>query len=434
MSRFVVCGFWFVAAATLGAQGVPTSIATSIPVRPIGAKVRSSAVTFSSVQHVRRLSDGRLLVNDPGRRQIVLLDSTLANPVVVIDSVGGHDNSYGLRAGGLLPFRGDSTVFADPTSQTLLIIDPSGRIARVMSMPGPSAISYLTSPSSYGHPGYSEAFGIVFRRNGPGLPWPTSMPPEGAPEVVIKGEDSSLVVALNVSTRKMDTLARLSVGEGSMMRISYNNVNQTSFGDLYPIPDDWTLAADGSIALLGGREYRVRWINPDRSRTESPRLPFTWFHVDDDEKVRLADSINAGREKAYQDRVDAQKRAIAAAEAAKASGAPPGPNGPPRPPSPPNRPTHIDQAEIPDYMPAYERSASSFRGDADNNLWIRPKPSRGVSGGPIYDVVNRKGELFDRVQLPAGRTLIGFGPGGIVYLVVRDAGATRIEQVRFRNP
>jgi hypothetical protein len=46
--------------------------------------------------------------------------------------------------------------------------------------------------------------------------------------------------------------------------------------------------------------------------------------------------------------------------------------------------------------------------------------------------VNRKGELFDKIELPAGRTLIGFGPGGIVYLLARDAGATKIEQARFR--
>jgi hypothetical protein len=42
------------------------------------------------------------------------------------------------------------------------------------------------------------------------------------------------------------------------------------------------------------------------------------------------------------------------------------------------------------------------------------------------------GELIDRVQLPQGRTLVGFGPGGIVYLLARDAGAARIEEARFK--
>ena len=307
-----------------------------------------------------------------------------------------------------------------------------------MSMPSVSAVTYLTSPTSYGYPGYSDAFGLVFRMSGPGLKWPTSMPPEGAPEVVVKGEDSVLVVALKIATRRVDTLARLTTGVGQVMKISYNNVNTNSTNDLYPVPDDWAVTADGSIALLSGREYRLRWINPDGSRTESPRLPFTWRHNDDDEKARLADSINAGREKAYQDRVAAQKKAAAAADSAKK--APPSGRGGPAgdgsspPPRPPTRQAKVDVAEIPDYMPAYERTTGSFRADADTNVWIRPRQWKQVTGGPIYDIVNRKGELVDRVQLPAGRTLIGFGPGGIVYLVARDAGATRIEQVRFKDP
>jgi hypothetical protein len=92
----------------------------------------------------------------------------------------------------------------------------------------------------------------------------------------------------------------------------------------------------------------------------------------------------------------------------------------------------VQMLDIPDYFPAYERQSNSMRADADTNIWIRPRPPRSARGGTIYDVVNRKGELIDKVELPQGRTLIGFGPGGIVYLLARDAGATRIEQARFR--
>src|SRR5205823_589666 len=106
------------------AQTPPASINSSIAIRPIGGTIRTSAITFTQIQHVRQLSDGRLLVNDPGKHQVIMLDSTLANPVVVIDSVGGKDNSYGARPGGLVPYRGDSTIFADPVSSSLVIIDP----------------------------------------------------------------------------------------------------------------------------------------------------------------------------------------------------------------------------------------------------------------------------------------------------------------------
>jgi len=83
-----------------------------------------------------------------------------------------------------------------------------------------------------------------------------------------------------------------------------------------------------------------------------------------------------------------------------------------------------------------ERNPAGFRADADNRLWIRPKPpvgaQRGASAGPIYDIVDRTGALVDRVQLPAGRTLAGFGRAGVVFLAIRDAGATRIEKRLFK--
>lgn len=49
-----------------------------------------------------------------------------------------------------------------------------------------------------------------------------------------------------------------------------------------------------------------------------------------------------------------------------------------------------------------------------------------------YDVVNRKGELIERVQLPAGRTIAGFGPNGAIYLSSREGRSIFIE--RYKRP
>jgi hypothetical protein len=50
----------------------------------------------------------------------------------------------------------------------------------------------------------------------------------------------------------------------------------------------------------------------------------------------------------------------------------------------------------------------------------------------VYDLVNRRGELFDRIQLPPGYTLVGFGPGRVVYLSMRDATGMHLARVRLR--
>jgi hypothetical protein len=86
----------------------------------------------------------------------------------------------------------------------------------------------------------------------------------------------------------------------------------------------------------------------------------------------------------------------------------------------------VSPSELPDYRPAFTTGA--VRGDADGNLWVRTSASRPGAPGVIYDVINRRGELIDRVQLPASRTVVGFGKGGIVYMLARDTNGSWIER------
>jgi hypothetical protein len=74
---------------------------------------------------------------------------------------------------------------------------------------------------------------------------------------------------------------------------------------------------------------------------------------------------------------------------------------------------------IPDYLPPI-RINTTF-GDLDDNVWILPRTSTVSRRGElVYDVVNSKGELFQRVRLPLGRAIAGFGKGGVVYLTSGD--------------
>ena len=90
----------------------------------------------------------------------------------------------------------------------------------------------------------------------------------------------------------------------------------------------------------------------------------------------------------------------------------------------------VSPSELPDYKPAF--FAGAVRADMDGNLWIRTIPTQKIEGGPVYDVVNRKGELVERVQVPAGRTIVGFGPGGAVYLAGREGDRFILERARVR--
>lgn len=90
----------------------------------------------------------------------------------------------------------------------------------------------------------------------------------------------------------------------------------------------------------------------------------------------------------------------------------------------------VDPSELPDYKPAF--FAGSVRVDTQGNLWIRTIPTKAIPGGPVYDVIDRNGALVERVQIPAGRTIVAFGPGGVVYLAARDGNDSYLEKASIR--
>jgi hypothetical protein len=87
--------------------------------------------------------------------------------------------------------------------------------------------------------------------------------------------------------------------------------------------------------------------------------------------------------------------------------------------------------ELPDYRAPF--SGGAVRADADGNLWVRTVQPKPVPGGIVYDVVSRAGEIIDRFLIPTGHTLVGFGPGGVIYLTMRDATGLHLERVKLRK-
>ena len=111
-------------------------------------------------------------------------------------------------------------------------------------------------------------------------------------------------------------------------------------------------------------------------------------------------------------------------------GAPPAGGTPTRSQQMQPRFNFVAPSELPDYKPPF--FAGAARADMDGNLWIRTIPTKAISGGPVYDVINRQGGLVDRVQVPSGRTIIGFGPGGDVYLAARNDDRTVLERAKIK--
>ncbi len=90
----------------------------------------------------------------------------------------------------------------------------------------------------------------------------------------------------------------------------------------------------------------------------------------------------------------------------------------------------VAPAELPDYKPPF--FAGSTRSDADGNIWIRTIPTKSIPGGPVYDVVNRNGQLVDRVQIPKDALIVGFGMGGAVYLSQKEGDKLFFERAKLK--
>lgn len=416
------------------------------PIHQLGPVEHQSKELLGAVSAARALPGGRVLVNDNSGRKVVLFDETLGSFEVVADTTSATANAYSSRAGGLFAYKGDSSLFVDPTSLSMLVIDGAGKVTRVMAVPRPNdAGSLIGGPS--GTPGF-DAQGRLVYRSQPQLNMP-KRDPSGVFQTPVF-PDSAALVRIDLATRKLDTLGFLKISKItlSMTQTANGGMTMTSITNPMQVMDDWAVMTDGSIALVRGRDYHIDWVLMDGQLSASPKIPFAWRHLDDSTKVAFLDSTKAAMEKLREQ----QNARLAAGGNTPLMMGPPDGGGSPQmviqmkvgggdsPPPRGNPPANgaapnanvlpplqfVPASDLPDYAPPF--SAGSARADLDGNLWIRT--SNVVAGGSVYDVINGKGELIDRVQVPAGRVIAGFGKGGVVYMGVKEGTGVRLEQAR----
>jgi hypothetical protein len=472
------------------------------PVRRITTAAAVSTEPLGGINSVIELPNGHVLVNDGTRRRLLLMDTMLKKIEVVLDSVSEVANTYGTRAGTLIPYHGDSVLFVDPNSYAMIVLDPAGKVARVRSVWRAQDLFLFTSPNgAYGYPATDSRGRIVYRIFAQPAP-PKVAPPPGVPYFP-PDPDSAFIVAMDVDTRKLDTLGSIRIPK------TLNTIKQTQEGffsftsAINPMPstDEWAVLSDGTVAFVRGRDYRVDYLHADGTWSSSPKVPYDWQRMTEEDKERLVDSVKTVNQKsAAVTYVGAMIRwantynrpyprgfavpegyvppngfmkswklpenlkippnyiyGCESGEEPKINPPPPGVPAMPIPGMPPGTPPGIPScipgpimfssgivpqppqprevavlpaSDIPDFRPPFATGA--VRADAEGNLWVRTIPTKPVPGGPIYDIINHDGELADRLQLPPGYTVVGFGKGKVVYVSLRDAMGIHLARVRLR--
>ena len=442
----------FAAAGTVAAQGAPPKIA----VRMLPAAMATSTDTLGSIAAVRQLPNGNVLVNDQTRRRVVMLDKDLKMVALVADSTSSTNNAYGVRPGGMITYRGDSTLFIDPAGLSMLVIDPAGKIVRTMAAPRPNDVQFMTVPA-FGAPGFDAQNRLVYRQLDFGMRGMRA-PEPGKPFVPPAPPDSSVLVRFDLVSRKLDTLGFFKIPKSSVSATQDANGRMNISVTVNPLPvvDEWSVMSDGAVAIVRGQDYHVDYFDANGRKTSAEKIPYDWQRLNDDDKQRFLDSAKVAMEAAR--KAAASGGANGMQQMANAmgmgggggtpmtvtmtrtgdgpprmdAGGPPPAGGAPRPAGgdgglqmPPIN--MVSASELPDYKPVF--GTSSVRADMDNRIWVRTIPTKVTTGGAIYDVIDRNGKLVDRVQVPANTTIAGFGAGGVVYLGMRDAQGVHLQRI-----
>jgi hypothetical protein len=420
------------------------------PVRPLGAIEATSKEMFGPTITLRHTPSG-VLVNDIANRRLLRFDPQLTAFAVVADTTPATASAYGGRIASLIAYKGDSSLFVDASSQSMLVIDGAGQVARVMALPRSRDAGVLGS--AIGNAALDAQGRIVYRamptfqfRGGPGGPGGGGGPAAFTPPEI---PDSAPILRVDLATRATDTIAYVKIPrrkvdiqrDEATGRMSINMITNP-----LPTVDEFAVTSDGSVALLRGRDYHIDWIRPNGSAESTPKVPHNWQRMSEEEKTTFLDSLKAARERLIAsqppqaapqsgsstttttgpDGTSRQQTTMiiggGAGPAAAMGGGPMGMNG--------QNVTFVPASELPDYKPPFFNG--NARADGDGNIWVLTIPTRAYAGGPVYDVINGKGELVDRVQVPVNRTIVGFGSGGVVYLAQRDGNKTILERARVK--
>lgn len=319
---------------------------------------------FTNVGGIRELSDGRVIVVDNGDRAVYVVDFK-AGTSTQIGRSGDGPREYRVP-GALLPLGGDSTLLADVGNGRLLALGPDAQPTSIVTDAWPQG------------------------NNEPGTRLPRAVDAQGRGYFVGRTTGAKPVEGLSAP------------GSASLLRSRRGSPSEDTLGSIYMAPrristqmkdgkiaavfvmippysaqDGWAVFPDGAVAIVRVKDYRVEWQLPDGRRVTGQPIPFSPVRVTDRDKEIFEST---------------QGRAAAKANL------------------PPAR-------DWPDFKPPFVWN--EVLAGADGRLWI-PRYAPASERATLYDVVDRRGVVVARAQVPNGGRVVGFGARAI-YVVRKDA-------------
>ena len=403
-------------AAAAGAQA-------PIPVRTIGPILATSTENVGQAVTVRGTSDGHVIVGAGGRQKRVRVRFDAEEIHDRRRLRRGHRGAIPIRTTGLIPYLGDSTLLPDFGANALLVLDATGKQVRSMAPPRAQDLMFLGIPAAFGRPGFDPKGRLIYRSQIP----PNLRPSANAVRQSESGDDAG------EPRLGADRARRLRHAHGSIPSRGCETPSQGRMGmemkenlaggppsitmhmlmNPFSMADEWSVLSDGTIAIVRVHDYHIDWIDPDGTKRSTPKMPIDWRRYTDAERTQRVDSIR----RLADEQIKRQHRGRQRAPARRRSSS-----------TWRSCPTASSRAS------GRRSSRGRCSRISTRNLWILPTTSTNAANGFTYDVVNRKGEVVERVQLPKDHVLVGFGPRNVVYLTKADGKATYLERALLTGP
>lgn len=353
------------------------AVAQSVATRTLAKPLAEYPEPFTDIGSIRELRDGRLIAVDASELTVILLDMR-AGTQMKIGRTGDGPGEY-RWPGRLHALPGDSTLLHDNSAGRLLIIQPDGKPGGFFD-PNRQETDTILARARRFHVRAADARGRLY-----GEAQPVRVGAGGQLELA----DHSAIERLAISTRARDTAALWPMRKDANARLMNGFVMTQPRMQAFPAWDHWVVASDGRIAFVFFDPYRVDFVGADRRVVRNAPIPY--------ERIRVDDALK----RQYREE---RERPVMAMTATRGGGSS----------MQKMRVPYREPAEWPEFLPPF-LGTSVF---APNGLlWVPRATAAGRP--PLFDIINGRGVLVERVELPARTKLVGFGANSI-YVVRLD--------------
>ncbi len=350
--------------------------------------------SFTQVDGIRELKDGRLLLVDSHDLTVQLVDfATATNTKVGRNGQGPGEYQWPSR---IFALPADSSAVWDAAGGRLHLYGPDGKAGgdfdpRLSNEGNAATRAGVTA---------MDTLGRMF-----GQSQPVRVAADGSMSLI----DSAAIQRWSRARPRRDTVGYMLVPKDPTRQIAPGGfVIGRPMADPPPYPsmDQWLVAPDGRIGVLRADPYRVDYFDANGMLRESPPIPFERVRVTEEhKKLWRAERSKPVMAMVYNRSGPASFRLM------------------------PARPVK-DPSSWPEYLPAY---VNAFQPPAtfasDGTVWV--KRTTPADSPPRYDVVDGRGRLVEQVVLPKSTRLVGFGAGTVYLARVDDDDLQYLQRYRL---